>query len=264
MEDLTPILNLALKTLVVSDNEISDLNSAINGMTTLERLDVENNKISDISSMSSLASLRSTYLYNNDISDITPLSNLYKLEALLINGNKIDDISVLEGMNLKRLYINGNPLSQTYIDNVKNINGINTLKIDDISEADFEWLKQFSVRAEESTSDLEENNARLYTFGNMDLEVEADKSSINEGIWTIRNPLKGLAGEAVLQDDMAENKNEEIVFEGDQIKITLSDAEQDYLEIKYPIYTEDPDSVYGQYSQAASIAGGITLKIIIK
>lgn len=264
LEDITPVSKLQLKTLVVTDNKISELNSAIEGMETLERLDVENNKISDISSMSSLKNLRSTYLYNNNISDISPVLGLDKLEALLINGNNIDDISGLKDMNLKRLYVNENPLNNNYIDILKQISSINTLKVGNISVDDFEWMKQSALRAEGSLSDLEENNARLYTFGNIDLEIESDKSLISEGVLTIKNPLKGLCDEALLQDGEAENQNEALIFEGDDIKIKLDDLTQEYLEIKYPIYSEDPNTVFGEYAQAASIAGQITLKITLK
>lgn len=264
LEDITPVSKLQLKTLVVTDNKISELNSAIEGMETLERLDVENNKISDISSMSSLKNLRSTYLYNNNISDISPVLGLDKLEALLINGNNIDDISGLKDMNLKRLYVNENPLNNNYIDILKQISSINTLKVGNISVDDFDWMKQSALRAEGSLSDLEENNARLYTFGNIDLEIESDKSLISEGVLTIKNPLKGLCDEALLQDGEAENQNEALIFEGDDIKIKLDDLTQEYLEIKYPIYSEDPNTVFGEYAQAASIAGQLTLKITLK
>lgn len=268
LEDITPISNLKLKCLVLADNNIKEINSSIEKMTTLERLDVENNKISDISAFKNLVNLRSSYLYNNKLNNISALSKLSKLEALLINGNNIKDITPLKDLNLKRLYVNGNPLSENYIDILKKFSKVNTLKVSDITVNDFEWMKSFAVRAEGDLSDLDENNARLYTFINMPIKIKASAKSIKNGVLTIKNPLKGLENEAVLQDEYdSEGKvNNNITFNGDNIEIKMDDPSVTSLEVKYPIYTEDTNSVFGgEYcKQPASIAGTVILNITIE
>ena len=94
--------------------------SALSDLTSLERLYLYNNSISDISSLSGLTSLERLYLYNNSISDISSLSGLTNLERLYLYNNNISDIAPLvanmglsEGDNVN---VKGNPLSDTSLD----------------------------------------------------------------------------------------------------------------------------------------------------
>jgi Leucine-rich repeat (LRR) protein len=77
----------------------------------LKALFIHENKISDISSLSSLANLRELYISNNQVSDISPLANLTQLEVLLLEHNRITDISPLSGLtNLSDLDISHNQI----------------------------------------------------------------------------------------------------------------------------------------------------------
>ncbi|WP_251861201.1 cell wall-binding repeat-containing protein [Clostridium sp. Marseille-Q2269] len=268
LEDVTPISNLKLKYLVLPDNCIKEVNSTIGKITTLERLDIENNQVSDISEFKNLVNLRSSYLYNNKLTDIGSLSQLHKLEALLINNNNIKDITPLKNLSLKRLYANGNPLPSNYMDIVKKFLKVNTLKVGDISIDDFKWMKAFALRSEDELSDLDENNARLYTFINMPIEIKVSSKSIKDGVLTIDNPLTGLNDEPVLQDEYNnEGKiNNNITFKSDKIEIKMDDPSVASLEIKYPIYTENSAIVFGHnnFLQSPSIEGTVVLNIKIE
>jgi Leucine-rich repeat (LRR) protein len=266
LSDLAPITNLSLTTLVVPDNDIEEVNDAVGHMSTLERLDMENNRISDISDFNNLTSLKSSYLYNNNISDISSLSNLGNLEALLINGNRISDINPLKNMNLKRLRINENPLPDNYMEIVKQLSDINTLRVNDIDVQEFEWMKNFVVREKGEAAALAENDVRMHTFRNLSLDVSAQSSSIVDGVLTIKNPLVGIANEPLIQDEYIEDKdklNKDISFKEDNIEIKLKNANAKSVEVSYPVYSENPDKVFGEYGQAASIAGNVILNISI-
>ena len=71
------------------------------------RLDLYNNKITDISALSGLANLEVLYLDYNQIADISVLSGLTNLTVLDLDNNKITDISALQKLkqNGCKIYI---------------------------------------------------------------------------------------------------------------------------------------------------------------
>ncbi|MCT4507947.1 MAG: leucine-rich repeat protein [Tepidibacter sp.] len=266
LKDITPISNLKLKQLILPDNNIEEVNSTIGTITTVERLDMENNKISDISEFNNLVNLRSSYLYNNKITDISPVSKLDKLEALLIHDNNITDITPLKEMNLKRLRIQGNPLPENYMDTVKQFSKINTLRVGNITLGDFEWMKTAAVRPKGEPAHLMENDVRMYSFGEISIEIKASERSIKDGTLTIENPLIGLNNEPVLQDDCADEDkiNKNINFKDNKIEVRMDDPAANSIKVKYPIYTEDPNRGFGKYNQKPNIVGTVILNIIIE
>ena len=62
----------------------------------LEDLNLSDNRISDIDTLSNLTNLRVINLSNNAVNDITPLMNLNNLEFLDVSGNKVPQQQVLE------------------------------------------------------------------------------------------------------------------------------------------------------------------------
>ena len=59
-----------------------------------------------------LSSLMKLSLYNDQISDIKPLASLTNLIWLFLDSNKISDIKPLESLTkLTELYLNGNPIA---------------------------------------------------------------------------------------------------------------------------------------------------------
>ena len=259
IESIDPIMDLDLEILVLPDNKIKNLDFKDNQMQSLKRLDLENNMIEDISSLGSLKNLRTLYLYNNKIEDIGSLSSLEKLEALLINSNQIKDINPIKSLNLKRLYLQSNPLESDYISIVK-LMDVNTLKLDSIDLEDYAWMKESVIRQESDLSDLDENNARLYSFENLTLKLE--KIGEDQENIVFKNPLLGLESEYLLQDEYNEDYqiNPYLDFKDNNITIKKEILES-HKEFTYPIYTASSENLYGQYSQPASIMGLVKLLV---
>ncbi len=100
-----------LTRLILDENQISDI-STISDLPNLIWLHLNENQISDISVLSGLSNLISLYLNNNQISDISSISDIPDLAVLDLNENQISDISVLSGLtNLRWLYLSDNQIS---------------------------------------------------------------------------------------------------------------------------------------------------------
>jgi len=100
-----------LERLDLDQNSISEIN-LLNGLTKLKRLSFYNNYlITDINPMASLTNLEQLYLNNNLIIDVTPLSGLSNLTVLGLSGNQIEDISILSSLiNLQDLSLANNAI----------------------------------------------------------------------------------------------------------------------------------------------------------
>ena len=84
----------SLTRLELAENGISDI-SPLKDLTSLTRLNLAKNAISDISALKQLTSLTRLELAENGISDISPLENLTQLTHLTLGVNAIRDISAL-------------------------------------------------------------------------------------------------------------------------------------------------------------------------
>ena len=81
-------------------------------LTQLERLELINNHISDISPLANLKGLEHLNLDANIISDVSPLAKLTKLKVLYLENNQISDVSPLARLtNLERLDLRSNAIS---------------------------------------------------------------------------------------------------------------------------------------------------------
>ena len=107
-----------LEDLRLSENSISDI-SALSGLVNLQRLTISENSISDIS-MLSFPNMTFLQIKDNNISDISALSGFSALTSLVLENNSISDVSALKGLtNLRRLYLEGNPLTEHQIDELR-------------------------------------------------------------------------------------------------------------------------------------------------
>ena len=83
----------------------------------LEYLHLEDNQITDISSLAPLVNLRHLYLDNNQVADISSLASLVNLHWAFLRNNQITDISPLvDNQDLGAedwAHLQGNPLSVT-------------------------------------------------------------------------------------------------------------------------------------------------------
>lgn len=144
--DLSPLKGMPLKFLSINGNQITDL-SVLEGMdlfyldaadnqisstkgissTWIKSINLNNNKVTDISSLSACKNLRHVRLQNNKIKDISPLKDKKQLIVLELDNNEIESISsISNNTELMGLGITNNKL--------KNLNGIENL---DISKIDF-------------------------------------------------------------------------------------------------------------------------------
>ncbi len=74
-------------------------------MEGLERLDIGNRNIKDLTGLQFAINLSQLYLYDNQISDISPLAGLINLKRLGFPDNNISDLSPIAGLiNLEWLY----------------------------------------------------------------------------------------------------------------------------------------------------------------
>lgn len=85
---------------------ISDM-SPLAGLS-LQELDLSGNKISDISTVTSLSALKSLRLANNSISDLKPLKKMDAFSVLDLSGNKISNFSALKGTTIGTANFSGN------------------------------------------------------------------------------------------------------------------------------------------------------------
>ena len=106
------------------------LENAVN----LEKLDLNENEISDLSPIAKLNKLTKLSLIRNRISDLQPLSELTNLEYLDLYANKIEDISPLAKLtNLKHLDLHnnndqtGDPVHPTISGGIKDISAVKNL-----------------------------------------------------------------------------------------------------------------------------------------
>lgn len=265
LKNLNIFKGLNLKQLSLQDNEITDI-SGLKDMTNLVRLDLDNNKITSIgNNLDNLKNLITLYLRDNPIGDdsIPSLTKLTNLEALHLRKTNITDISELTKLpKLHRLYIDKNKLKENYFEEVKKLANVNTLYVGNINLEQFARLKEFSTRdAVDATEG--EDRARLLGFDNLEILVTVKRANVVGGKVKIANPLKDYDNISIEQsgDEKGENKNESLVFVGDEIEISNITGSE-FTQV-YEIYiTDNSGKTYG-YEQPAEITGKITLKISI-
>ena len=99
----------------------------------LTSLDLNNNKISDISNLDNFINLTTLTLNNNKVSNISALSNLKKLTTLTLNDNNISDISQLENLiengkiKFTNLNLSNNLLQTTTVGGHNNVDTLTKL-----------------------------------------------------------------------------------------------------------------------------------------
>ena len=80
------------------NNELTDI-SSLSNLSQLSQLDLNSNKLTDISSLSNLSQLSQLDLSSNKLTDISALSNLSQLSQLDLSSNKLTDISALSNLS---------------------------------------------------------------------------------------------------------------------------------------------------------------------
>ncbi len=94
------ILNTDVKKISFLDAAEKGIESleGIEHLSSINELDLQNNKIKDINKLSALKNMNFLYLSYNCITDITALKELSSLRILLLQGNQVNDISPIGGL----------------------------------------------------------------------------------------------------------------------------------------------------------------------
>ena len=127
-----------LQKLWLQGNQITDISSLANLTTSSElELSLSYNQVTDISPLENLTNLRGLWLIDNQVTDISPLANLTNLESLTLTKNQIADISPLANLtNLGGLGLSYNQVADiSPLENLTNLGGLGLIdnRITDIS-----------------------------------------------------------------------------------------------------------------------------------
>ena len=139
IKNMTNLTNLNLR-----GNELGNSISALGSLTSLKKLYLENNHISDITAIGNLTNLETLDLANNIIKDISPLENLTNLKQLYLSTNVIEDIAPISGLsNLVDLNISTNRIEN--IDALSNLSGLKKIILSNNRITDISALKNFTT-----------------------------------------------------------------------------------------------------------------------
>ena len=188
-----------LEKLDLNENEISDL-SPIAKLNKLTKLSLIRNRISDLQQLSELTNLEYLDLYANKIEDISPLAKLTNLKHLDLHNNNdqtgdpvhptisggIKDISVVKNLTkLEMLSLGSNNISD--ITPIKNLTNIKDLVLGGNHISDYSGLEQYIA---DRVAKQQEGEGSVSFAGqriNYDKTVDVSKSNV-----TIDSPFKGL------------------------------------------------------------------------
>lgn len=94
-----------------SNRDIADL-EGIQYFTPVSTLNLDRNRITDLTPLGGLIALQQVFLYDSQVADLTPLMGLSRLHNLEVGSNHVSDLSPLAGMtSLERLDIGSNQAS---------------------------------------------------------------------------------------------------------------------------------------------------------
>ena len=188
-----------LEKLDLNENEISDL-SPIAKLNKLTKLSLIRNRISDLQPLSELTNLEYLDLYANKIEDISPLAKLTNLKHLDLHNNNdqtgdpvhptisggIKDISVVKNLTkLEMLSLGSNNISD--IRPIKNLTNIKDLVLGGNHISDYSGLEQYIA---DRVAKQQEGEGSVSFAGqriNYDKTVDVSKTNV-----TIDSPFKGL------------------------------------------------------------------------
>ena len=188
-----------LEKLDLNENEISDL-SPIAKLNKLTKLSLIRNRISDLQPLSELTNLEYLDLYANKIENISPLAKLTNLKHLDLHNNNdqtgdpvhptirggIKDISVVKNLTkLEMLSLGSNNISD--ITPIKNLTNIKDLVLGGNHISDYSGLEQYIA---DRVAKQQEGEGSVSFAGqriNYDKTVDVSKSNV-----TIDSPFKGL------------------------------------------------------------------------
>ena len=144
-----------VKELNFNDNLIHELPSRfLENLNSLTLLSLDNNELSDISSISKLPDLNILYLSNNKLSDINSLAKFKNIEILILSNNMLSDISpLLELTSLNTIFLDNNEVSD--LSPLRRLPRLSRLNLDNNKLSDISTLPDISSLTELSLSNNE-------------------------------------------------------------------------------------------------------------
>jgi Leucine-rich repeat (LRR) protein len=200
IESITDLTNL--KTLIIQGVDLEENLELLNNFKNLNRLDLCNCSISDISFINKFNKLKELNLRDNHIKDISILADLVNLEILDLRGNLITDISPLKNITtLKELNLREN--------RIKDLSALSELE-------NLEYLNIHSnnnIKSIEPISGLTNLKTLIMRNVNVGEEIKTLTKLVKLEILNIRNcnisyikPLAELMSKGALQDDFTADK----------------------------------------------------------
>ena len=136
----------SLTKLNLFDNSISNI-SALSGLTSLTWLSLGYNSVRDISPLKNMTALTTLDLLDNSISDISALKNMTALTWLRLRKNSIEDISALKKMTaMTTLELSENSISD--ISALSGLTSLTWLNLHSNSISDISALKDMTALTE--------------------------------------------------------------------------------------------------------------------
>ena len=178
--------------------------SALSACTKLEKLDLRDNQISDLSPLVEMPNLKWLCIWNNEVEDIYPLLSLSGIEHLDADKNAISDISVLEYLpNLQSLWLSNNPLKS--IEPLRSLTKLTQLSLagTDLQDSDLDILMNLTSLEELNIKDNPSLTAGK--FNELQAALPNCEITHDELLYTVRFGDKDFRSNAV--QIVAESKN---------------------------------------------------------
>lgn len=192
---LTNLTKLSLK-----GNDLASAN--LDKLIKLDDLNLENNKLSDVSFLNKLTKLTSLNLNKNNVENIEAVSKLKDLVYLYLNKNNVENIDALKNLSkLSNVVLSNNKISD--ISALKNLNELASVKIDGNKVKDFSPINDKSSIFEK-------------VIHNQNIGLD-DDVAVSEKSFEIENPFIGL-------DKIAKGGNVNVSSETEGVTVTLEDG----------------------------------------
>ena len=102
-----------LNTVFLANNQITDISVLANSMSTLKKINLDNNKIADASALSKCVKLQQISFNNNQISSVSWTKELNEIISLSLTNNNIDTLDgITQSANLTTLNMSKNKLTE--------------------------------------------------------------------------------------------------------------------------------------------------------
>ncbi len=184
LTSLTSLTNKTIEYLYVDNNRISDISTIIN-YDSLKMFEANNNTISDISALSEQQNLVRLYLDDNRIASLLPLENCSKITSLSINRNKLTSLDGLQNaIALNIIRASGNHIAD--LDGIINCTIIQTIDLNDNEINDISLLS----KSAESLVTVCFNNNKVSDISALTGTTALQKLSFDNNEITSLEPLK--------------------------------------------------------------------------